>query len=609
VIDGAADEAGESMVDAAVGAAGLAAYCWTIATDALEWSPGAAQVLEAAPDRIRSGRRYASLTDPASGTTRYDAVMAGGADPGGGVPFQTEYLFCPAGRGMPEGLWVEDTGRWFAGADGRPARILGTVRRVDERRRRQQQGLLGLCDPLTGMTNRLGMLEALGGAIKDAAAEPSSCVLLLAAIGNLGVVNEAYGFEVADQVMAEAGRRLSRVSRAGDTIARCSGSKFGLILRHCGEDDLAPAAERFLEALRESVVMTEAGPVWALLSIGAVVLPCHAADPATALTRAEEALAEARKQPFDGFAIYQPSPERLSERVSNARFGSILVRCLKEGQLRLAFQPVIDARSRAPVFHEALLRLAEPSAAMLPADRLVAVAEKLGLVRLIDRAVVELAIHALDTHPDARISINISGTTATDPRWHPEIITLLAENRAAAERLIVEITETVALGDLDHSTRFVKQLKELGVMVAIDDFGAGYTSFRNLRAMPIDMLKIDGSFCRELAENADNRYFVRSLIELAHAFGLTTVAEWVESEADAALLAGWGIDLMQGNLFGEAETLPPWPENPAEAGYPPEAEETLASFETRLDGDVARLRQALMLLDRAFSATRRGTIC
>jgi diguanylate cyclase (GGDEF)-like protein len=597
----AAEDTVAGVVNGAMEATGLAAYCWTVADDALLWSPNAAAMLEAVPDAIRSGRRYASLLDPAAGTTRFEAVMAGGADAGDGVPFQTEYLFHPGGRGQPHGLWIEDKGRWFAGPHGRPERILGTIRRIDERHRSEQPGL---CDPQNGMMNRLGMREALRRSIAEAAAEPSSCALLLAAIGNLSVVNEAYGFDIADQVMAEAGKRLARVVRAGDTIARFSGSKFGLILHGCGEDDLAAAAERFLAALRESVVMTEAGPVWALLSIGAVVLPRHASDPATAITRAEEALAQARKQPFDGFVVYQPSRERLSERVSNARFGSILVRCLKERRLRLAFQPVIDPRTRVPVFHEGLLRLADHAGEAVPAHRLVAVAEKLGLVRLIDQAVVELAVATLDTHPGARISINISGTTATDPRWYPEIIAVLARNGRAAQRLIVEITETVALGDLQHTTRFVRQLKELGVMVAIDDFGAGYTSFRNLRAMPIDMLKIDGTFCRDLAANADNRYFVRALIDLARAFGLKTVAEWVETEADAELLGTWGIDLMQGKLFGEAEALLDWP---ATEDAPPPAEETLASFADQLESELAGLRRALALLDSAFTPQRLGS--
>jgi diguanylate cyclase (GGDEF)-like protein len=587
------------MVTMAIDAAGLAAYCWTLATDQLAWSPGAGRVLEAAPDRIRSGRRYASLIDPASGDSRYRAVMAGGADTGEGVAFRTEYLLRPAGQSSPQSLWVEDSGRWFAGPDGHPARVFGTVRRIDERQRQQQLSLLGQRDPLTGLMNRPGLLEALRHAISETGGEAASSVLLLAAIGNLGVVNEAYGFEVADQVMAEAGRRLACVSRSGDTIARLSGSKFALILQQCGENEIATAAERFLAALRESVLMTEAGPVWALLSIGAVVLPRHAGDPTMALTRAEEALAEARKQPFDGFAVYQPSPKRVSERVNNARYASVLVRCLKEKRIGLAFQPVIDAANRKPVFHEALLRISDHADEVLPADRLVAIAEKLGLVRLIDQAMMELALTALNANPDARISINVSGTSATDPRWHPQLTALLAESGQAAERLTIEITETVALGDLEHTTRFVRRLKELGVTVAIDDFGAGYTSFRNLRAMPIDMLKIDGAFCRDLAANSGNRYFVRNLIDLAGAFGLKTVAEWVETEADAELLSAWGINMMQGKLFGAAETLPPWPEAPA-------ADDGPTGFEERIDSEVAKLRHALALLDQAFAAPRQA---
>jgi hypothetical protein len=219
----------------ALEASGLAAYGWTIASDELVWSPNAAEVLEAAAENITSGRHYACLIDPSCGASRYDAVMmAGGTDTGDGVGFQVEYLFRPSGRDNPRSLWIEDAGRWFAGPDGSPAHIMGTVRRIDERRREQQDlNFLSLYDPLTGMMNRLGMIKALRETITQAAAGHSSCALLVAAIGNLGVVNEAYGFQVADQVMAEAGRRMARVTRAGDVIARYSGSKFGLILHRC----------------------------------------------------------------------------------------------------------------------------------------------------------------------------------------------------------------------------------------------------------------------------------------------------------------------------------------------------------------------------------------
>ncbi|HUR43305.1 MAG TPA: EAL domain-containing protein, partial [Aestuariivirga sp.] len=216
------------------------------------------------------------------------------------------------------------------------------------------------------------------------------------------------------------------------------------------------------------------------------------------------------------------------------------------------------------------------------------------------------------------LALNISGTTAADPRWYPQITAILAGNRGVTDRLIIEITETVALSDLQETRQFVEQLRSLGCTVAIDDFGAGYTSFRNLRALPVDILKIDGSFCRDLKDNADNGYFVRSLIDLAHTLNLQTVAEWVENEEDGDLLREWGIDFLQGNIFGEASLKTPWPEM-ADAGNfatavsaepamldpsEPVADlDVLQTFEEGLPGEVSNLRQAIAALDASF---RRG---
>jgi diguanylate cyclase (GGDEF)-like protein len=555
----AADPLGSAL--RAMEAAGVATYNWVIETDEIVWSSNAADVMGCDPREIATGRAFASYLDPDNFTSRYDAVMRTTViDDGDGVPFQIEYKFRPEGRLGRASLWLEDHGSWFGGKDGRPVEVFGTVRRIDARHQRDQHlSFLGNCDPLTGMMNRGRLSEALGEAMSVAAREGTVCAFLIAAINNLSVVNEAYGFEVADEVVVNMARRLRQVVRTGDAIGRYSGSKFGLILNSCGEEDLAIAAERFLSVARESVIETERGPVWALLSIGALILPTHAEDPNTAMARAEEALAEARRRPSDGYVVYRPSPQRSSERALNARSATETVRCLREGLFRLAFQPVIAAKTRTPVFHEALLRMVDSAGEVITAVHLIPIAEKLGLVRLIDRAVAQMVVASLHKYPDARLSLNLSGTTATDPRWYPQIIEMLASNRAVTDRLTIEITETVALGDLHETVRFVEQLRELGCRVAIDDFGAGFTSFRNLRTLPIDMLKLDGTFCRDLAGNGDNTYFVRSLIDMARTFGIQTVAEWVESEEDAVLLRDWGIDLMQGNLFGEAMLQAPWP--------------------------------------------------
>lgn len=168
------------------------------------------------------------------------------------LPSRSEYKFRPEGRAGRGSVWLEDHGRWFAGSDGRPAEVMGTVRRIDDRHMRDQHlSFLGNCDPLTGMMNRGRMMEALGGAMSVAGRDGTNCAFVIAAINNLSVVNDAYGFEVADEVIINMGRRLRQVVGTGDAIARYSGSKFGLILNNCGEDDLIIAAERFLSVARK----------------------------------------------------------------------------------------------------------------------------------------------------------------------------------------------------------------------------------------------------------------------------------------------------------------------------------------------------------------------
>jgi diguanylate cyclase (GGDEF)-like protein len=283
----------------AMAASGEAAYHWTIESDAISWSANAGDIFGCDAAQLNSGRSFAAFLDADNFTSRYDTVMRNSLiDDGTGVAFRIEYLFRPEGRMGRAGIWVEDHGKWFGGGDGRPVEVYGTVRRIDDRHKRDQHlSFLGNCDPLTGMMNRGRMTEALGEAMTVAGRDGTSCAFLIAAINNLPVVNEAYGFEVADEVIVNMGRRLREVVRTGDAIARYSGAKFGLILNHCGEEDVSTAAERFLGVARESVIETAHGPVWALLSVGGLVLPKHAADAYTAMARAEEALSEARRLP------------------------------------------------------------------------------------------------------------------------------------------------------------------------------------------------------------------------------------------------------------------------------------------------------------------------
>jgi diguanylate cyclase (GGDEF)-like protein len=548
-------------IERAIKAASEAAYSWSLANDEITWSENTPDILGCGVENVKSGKLFANLLDADNMTSRYETIMNSQLrDSGQGVPYHIEYMFRSDGRSNAKIVWVEDQGRWFAGPNGQPLEAYGTIRRIDERHRRDQQlNFLGNCDPLTGMMNRGRMTEALNEAISVAKKEQRNCAFAIAAVNNLAVMNEAYGFGVADEVIVALGSRLRKVMRAGDGIARFSGGKFGIILNECNQDELKTALDRFLSIVRDSVIETTRGPVWAMLSIGAVALPSHAADAYGATTKAEEALSEATRQPSDGYIIYRPSEQRSNERALNARCATEIVQCLKEERFKLAYQPIVSALTGEVSMHEALLRMADSTTGeLITAGHLVPISENLGLVRLIDRAVMQMIVKTLNTHPDANLAMNVSGTTAMDPRWHAQLLEILAANSDVAPRLTVEVTETVALSNIPSTRQFVESLRKLGASVAIDDFGSGFTSFRNLRDLPVNIIKLDGSFCQDLRNNNENEYIVRSLIDLAGKFKIKTVAEWIQQPEDAEALRSWGVDYLQGNLFGQASMDVPW---------------------------------------------------
>jgi EAL domain-containing protein (putative c-di-GMP-specific phosphodiesterase class I) len=182
--------------------------------------------------------------------------------------------------------------------------------------------------------------------------------------------------------------------------------------------------------------------------------------------------------------------------------------------------------------------------------------------------VLELVVAELAAAPALTASVNVSPASTVDPDWWAGLGALLRANTSAAERLIIEITETLAIQDVDDARGFVTRVKDLGCRIAIDDFGAGNTSFRNLRKLGVDIVKIDGAFVQNIVQSNDDRAFVQTLIDLSRRLGLKTVAEWVQDEEAAALLAGWGCDFLQGALIGLAAPERPWMTSPSSPGLP-----------------------------------------
>jgi EAL domain-containing protein (putative c-di-GMP-specific phosphodiesterase class I) len=331
-----------------------------------------------------------------------------------------------------------------------------------------------------------------------------------------------------------------------------------VVLKNCGSEDLEMAADRLSTGVRDDMVQTSAGPVMVTVTIGGVVAPRHARTVDEVLVRAQEAMSRAKARRRGSFHAFQPSVEREAKRRENMRATDVIVAALNERRVALVFEPVARTKTREVAFYECLMRLQRPDGSLLPAQDVVPVAERLGLVRLLDHRILELVVSELAAAPGLRASLNVSPPSITDPDWWHGLVAHLRMHPGVAERLIIEITETAAIQDVNETRGFVARAKDLGCRIAIDDFGAGYTSFRNLRKLGVDMVKIDGEFVQNVLRSADDRAFVQTLIDLARRLHLETVAEWVQDEQAAAVLAAWGCDYLQGALIGLASSERPW---------------------------------------------------
>jgi diguanylate cyclase (GGDEF)-like protein len=537
----------------AVAGARMTAFDWTLADDSIAWE-GADEILgfHSNPARLQQGEALRAWMSP-SGREHLQAVIDGRSLKDCVFDFEFD---AASALGT---VWFEMRGLRLADAEGAAERLTGVLRCItDHKREAQRLVYLATRDELTGHLNRTSLRAELAEAIRSAKAEERDCAYLVASIDRLAMINEAYGFGAADEVIVAVGERISATLRSSDIIGRIAGNKLGVILGDCSEHEIAVVADRLRAAVREGVIETRTGTVSATVSVGAVWLPSGASSGQEAMLRAEEALDRARSSGRDGFAVYSKSPQRETARLRLMAIADEVVAALNERRLVFAYQPIVAAKSKLPIHYECLLRMARADGTLAAAGQFIPAAEQLGLVRLVDRHALEMTVAQLYAHPDVTLAVNVSGTTSGDPSWLQSFINYVRANREVASRFIVELTETAALDDFEESARFVSNLRDMGCRVAIDDFGAGYTSFRNLQMLRVDMVKIDGTFVRGLAGSPDNQTFVRTLVDLAKNFDLETVAEWVSSDEEAALLENFGVDYFQGFHFGEPVVSPDW---------------------------------------------------
>ena len=533
----------------ALAASGDVVYEWDVARDAMRWA-GPINDMFALDDAqvVMTGDLFHARINSEDLKERLKRLSRHFAT---GARFDCEYRL-RGGNG--DFFWVHERGQAEFLPDGRPLVMRSVLRAINSRKRAEQRlEYLANYDELTGHFNRFRLRQAIDFALTACRRFGRSGAFLTVDIDNIAMINDAFGFEIGDAVLSGLAERLDQMTGDSDIVGRIEGDCFGLLLDHCDEAGAADVADRLIAGVREAPIQTVVGDIAITVSVGGIVFPASAQTSFDVMSRAEMALRQAKKEGRNHYVVYQLTEMQRQNLRQDMSIAKEVQEALMDDRLVLAFQPIVDCQTAQPRYHECLLRMKRADGSILPAGLFVPVVEQLGLMRQIDRQTLDLAIAELERDAHVRLTLNISGMTAGDQAWLRKLVGMLRGRPDIATRLTIEITETVVLQDLDESARFVSAIRDLGCGVALDDFGAGYTSFRNLQALAVDMVKIDGAFIKDLADRPDNQLFIRTLLGLAKGFGLDTVAECVETEAEAEILRQQDVTFLQGYLYGKPE--------------------------------------------------------
>jgi len=544
---------------------GLASYTWDIRAGVIDWSENFRDLAGFKPGvDIAEARNFETLLSSDSPQTRFAAIYNQQVEriEKSGMPYQCTYAVRSKELVSGETLWIEDTGRWFADENGKPQRAEGIVRIINERRKRDENlKRKSEVDELTGLANRRMLQEAIGRTANDCFNQNKSAAFILISLNDFERINHIYGFQTGDQVLRQVADILNSYLRNHDLAARFSGAKFGLILRDCNEQKLKVAAKRFIDELNGRIVKTASGPVSLKVCIGACLLPHQARSDIDAISAATLALDLARNSFGANVQLYKPDSVQPNKQEQKSKLLTKFVDAIENEAIRLAFQPIVSASTGLPTFHEALLRIENIGEEIINNAEFIHLAEELGFMRMLDEKALCLAVQTLQAHPDAHLSINVNHDTLESGNWLNTLHSELAKQPNLASRLIVELTESHLPRDINGTKNAAKEIKQLGCKLALDDFGAGYSSFSHIRDLEFDLLKIDGSFARDLASNPANEIFLKSASNLAASFGMKTIVEWVEDIDTAVKLKEWGHDYFQGSLYGMPLSVVPWVKN------------------------------------------------
>ncbi len=441
---------------------------------------------------------------------------------------------------------------------GAAQRELARVAVMQEQQARERLEFLATHDALTGLTNRSRFQQIAREHVAAALRDGRLLALLMVDIDRFRDINGAYGRQTGDLVLIEAGRRLRAKVRAGEPVARVGPDQFAIVATNLRSPaDAEPAAARLRDVF-EPPFLAQTHRLNVAASIGIALCPADGSTPEALLEHAEAAVRHAKKGAV-GQQYY--NAEVAAHIRARREIHEGLRRGLQRGEFTLHFQPLVDVRDAHPIGAEALLRWQPPRGEAVSPAEFIPIAEETGLMIPLGRWVLENALRSLAAHPAGRrmtgIAVNVSARQLQDPMFFHHVRTTLEKAGIHPGRLELEVTESVAIADA-QGDELLRRCRNLGVGVAIDDFGTQYSSLAYLKRLPVDTIKIDRSFICGLPDNREDAAIVQTIIQLVHTLGRRVIAEGVETAEQWHWLRDAGCDVAQGYYIARPMPREAW---------------------------------------------------